>query len=505
MNRKIILTFIAMGIGIFVIAADITSINVALPAVEKDFKINLDTVEWIINGYLLAFAVLMVTCGRLADMYGRRKIFLIGLVLFAAASLIGGLAQDAGLLIAMRVLQGAAAAFMWPAILGICYASVSESRKGYAMGLVFAVGGFGNAAGPLFGGVLTEFLSWRWVLFVNVILAVLAGLITYFAVEEQSAEGEEEGIDYIGISTFSVMILALLYALDQSTSWGWLSLNTVGLFIISMIFLAIFLKIERKRDCALIPEDVMKNSTFMTYCIIMATIVPTFFALFLYVPQYLEKFKNYTPIEAGAGLVPMLLTYSLISPFSGRIYNSLGSRITIIAGMLLTSLGTFCLVFFGLGTSIIYMFLASMLCGAGIGLAIPSITTAGVGSVDESRASLAGGIIFMFQLSGAALGLAVITTLFIDTAINDLIGRISSLDLSLNAANIENIKSFILGSSTEQMLEANVGSSLLSKLLPHIKHSYTEGLRIGLSFSATVILIGAAVTLFFTKGHRGKS
>ncbi|MGI9533429.1 MAG: MFS transporter, partial [Thermodesulfobacteriota bacterium] len=360
MDRKLILTFIAMGIGIFVIAADIIAINVALPVVEKDFKINLGTVEWIINGYLLAFAMLMVTAGRLADMYGRKKIFLLGLVLFAAASLIGGLSQGAGLLISMRVLQGAGAAFMWPAIIGICYASVAENQKGYAMGLVFAVAGFGNAVGPLYGGLLTEFLSWRWVLFVNVPLAVLAGIITYFVVTAQSTESEERGIDYIGILTISITIIALLLALDQSTSWGWLSLKTTGLIVVSLIFLFLFVKFEKKQDCALIPSDVMNNSGFMVYCIIMATFIPTFFSLFLYLPQYLEKFKNYTPIEAGAGLVPMLLTYSLISPFSGKIYNKLGPRMTIFAGMILTSIGTYCIVLFGLGSGIIYMFLATM-------------------------------------------------------------------------------------------------------------------------------------------------
>ena len=499
MNRKLILTFIAMGIGIFVIAADITAINVALPAVEKDFKINLDIVEWIINGYLLAFAVLMVTCGRLADMYGRRKMFLTGLIMFAAASLIGGLSKGADLLIAMRVLQGAAAAFMWPAILGICFASVSESQKGYAMGLVFGVGGFGNAVGPLFGGLLTEILSWRWVLFVNVPLVIIAGLITYFVVSDQSTEGEEQGIDYIGIITISISIISLLYALDQSTTWGWLSLNTIGLIVMSLVFLFIFLKYEQRKDCALIPSDVLKDSEFITYCIIMALLIPTYFSLFLYVPQFLEKFNYFTPVAAGAGLVPMLLTYSLVSPFSGKVYNSLGARNTIVTGMLLASLGTFCFAFFGLDSNIVYLSLSTMLCGAGIGLAIPSITTAAVGSVKESRASLAGGIVFMFQLSGAALGLAIITTIFIDTAINDFIGRISSLDLNLLASNIENIKSFILGSSSTQFLENEIGSTMLNKLIPHIRHSYILGLKYGFSFSAALILVGAFVTLFFTK------
>jgi MFS family permease len=146
-----------MGIGILVVTIDITAINVALPAIEKAFDISLGAVEWIINGYILAFAVLLVTCGRLADMYGRRRIFLIGLVIFGTTSLVGGLAQSPGLLITMRIFQGAGGAFLWPTILGICYASVSADQKGYAVGLVLAAAGIGNAAGPLLEAFLPNF------------------------------------------------------------------------------------------------------------------------------------------------------------------------------------------------------------------------------------------------------------------------------------------------------------------------------------------------------------
>ncbi|MDA2919609.1 MFS transporter [Desulfobacterota bacterium AH_259_B03_O07] len=504
MDRRLILTFIAMGIGVLVIAVDLASINVALPAIEKSFEISLGTVEWIVNGYLLAFGVLLVTTGRLADIYGRRKIFLIGIVIFGAASLIGGLSQGSGLLISMRVLQGVGAAFLWPSIIGICYSSVPENQKGYAMGLIFGVSGLGNAAGPLIGGILTEFLSWRWVLFVNVPLTIIAGLITLYVVSEQSAEGEDQGVDYIGVIAISITLVSFLYAVDQSISWGWLSIKTIGLIIISVIFLFLFLKFEQKEESALIPKEVMKNRGFMAYCLVMATLCPTFFCIFLYLPQYLEKFKHYTPLQAGAALVPIVLSFGLTSPFSGKIYNSLGAKMSIIIGMLLLSIGTFGIVIFGIGTSYIYLVPPSLICGIGFGIALPCITTAAVGYVEEYRASLAGGIVMMFQMSGAALGLAVATTIFIDTAINDFIGRISALDLNLSGSDVGNIKSFILGSSSEQILEKEVGSSMFNKLIPHIRDSYVKGLKIGLGFTGTIVFIGALMTLFFTKSRQNK-
>jgi len=501
MDRKQILTFIAMGIGVFIIAVDITSINVALPAIEKSFAISLGTVEWIINGYTLAFGVLVVITGRLADMYGRRKVFLIGVVIFAIASLIGGLAQGPGLLISMRVLQGAAAAVLWPAILGICYASVSDSQKGYAVGLIFAVVGTGNSVGPLIGGLLTEFLSWRWVLFINLPLTILAGIITVFVVSEQSTEGEDKGIDYIGIITISIALVSLLYALNQSTVWGWLSVKTIGLILLTPIFLFLFLRLEKKQEIALIPDVVMKNREFMLYCVIIGTLVPTFFCIFLYLPQYFEKFKHYTPLQAGAAMVPSVLAYAITSPLAGKVYNTLGAKYTILLGMILTSIGTFGIVIFGFAASYIYIVPPFVLCGIGLGIGLTAITTAGVGAVKESMSSLAGGIIMMFQLSGAALGIAIVTTIFIDTSINDFIGKMSGLDLNLTAADIGKIKSFILGSNTEQILENELGSSMVDKLLPHIRDSYVKGLKIGLSFTGFLLLIGAAITLFFTKSR----
>ena len=500
MNSRLFLTFLAMGIGILVVTVDITSINVALPAIEKSFNIDLKTIEWIINGYLLAFAVLMVTCGRLADMYGRKKIFLIGLCLFGTASLIAGLSQSAGLLIAMRVLQGAAGAFLWPTIIGICYASVSNTQKGLAIGIVMAVSGFGNAAGPLVGGFLTEYFSWRWVQFVNVPLALLAGIITLLVVKEQDTEDGEQGIDFPGILLISLAVVTFLYALDQSTEWGLLSLRTGGLILISAVFLISFIKIEPKQLNALIPPDVMNNKRFMTYCITIFTLVPTFFCLFLYVPQYLEKFKDYSPLQAGAGLVPMLITYGIISPFTGKIFDKFGPRLTIFAGMLITAIGAYCTALFGFNNFILLAATTSI-SGIGIGLTIPAITTAGVGTVKESRASLASGLIFMFQLCGAVLGLAIISTIFIDTAITDFSSRVSSLDLNLTTVEINNVKSFLMGSSLENIIESELGNSLFNKLIPHIRESYIKGLQYGLGFSGSMIILGAFINLIYTRDN----
>lgn len=501
MNKRLILTFVAMGLGILVIGLDIAAINVALPAIEKGFEITLGTVEWIVNGYMLAFAVLMVTCGRLADLYGRRRIFFMGLIIFGIASLIGGLSESAGSLITARVFQGAGAAFLWPSIVGICYSSVNENQKGYAIGLVIGAVAVGNGAGPLVGGFLTEYLSWRWVLFINVPLAIIAGLMTLFVVPEEKGESEERGIDFLGILTISLSIVSLLYAIDQSSVWGWDSIKTIGLILLFLVLMILFVSIEQKQTTALIPKDVIHNNSFMLTSVVMATVIPSFFCMLLYLPQFLEKFRNFSPLESGAALVPMLLSFAVTSPISGKLYNSLGGKLSIFIGVILTSVGTFFSAIFGFGGNYFLLLPGLIILGIGIGISVPSITTAAVGSVKQSRASLAGGIVFMFQLAGAALGLAIITTIFTDVTSGDLNNRINSAGIKLSETELASIKSFVLGSGSESTLVSEVGQGIWDNMKTQVEHSYVRGVNIGLGVSGILALLGAVISLVSVKNR----
>ena len=412
MTRKQILTFLAMSMGILAVAVDIAAINVAIPSIEKSFNTTVGTIQWVVNGYVLSFGVLMVTFGRLADTFGRRRIFFFGLVVFGLASLAGALSNSAAMLIGARVIQGIGGAMLWPTIIGIIYSSVSEEQKGFAVGLILGAAGIGNAAGPLIGGVLTEFASWRWVLFVNVPICIIAGILTYLEVDEQSVESGEKTVDYIGILAVSVSLISLLYALNMSPAWGWVSYKTISLIVIFVVVMALFVLIELRAKESLIPKDVMTNFPFMINSTIMFTLIPGFFAILLYVTQYLEKFLHYSPLSAGAALVPLLLFFAMMAPISGKIYNKWGAKLSIFIGTALNTIGVLCVLLFGLSSGFYSLLPGFIISGIGLGFAVPSITTAAVGSVSESRASLAGGIVYMFQLVGGAFGLAVVTTIF---------------------------------------------------------------------------------------------
>ncbi len=198
-----VMALVAMGLGVIVIANDFTALNVALVPIERDFNVDLGTAQWVINAYCLVFGMAIVTGGRLADLFGRRRAFFIGSALFAGFSLLGGLAPNAIFLIAMRVGMGIGGALMWPAILGMTYAALPESKAGLAGGLILGAAGLGNVMGPLLGGVLTDELSWRWIFFINVPIAIIAVVVTWVKVHQPRAEVEDERIDYPGIATLS--------------------------------------------------------------------------------------------------------------------------------------------------------------------------------------------------------------------------------------------------------------------------------------------------------------
>src|SRR3954452_2082547 len=199
-----------MGMAVVVIANDFSAINVALPTMEKDFDTNINTIQWVVNAYALTFGVMIVTGGRLADMFGRRNAFFLGTAIFASMSALGGAAQSEAWLIACRTLMGIGGALMWPAILGMTFAILPEEKAGLAGGIILGAAGLGNAMGPLIGGVLTDALSWRWIFFLNVPIAVFAIAVTYRLVKVREPDVEDQKIDYGGIAALSIGLVSLL-------------------------------------------------------------------------------------------------------------------------------------------------------------------------------------------------------------------------------------------------------------------------------------------------------
>ncbi len=396
-----------------VLANDFSAINVALPVMEKDFHTNINTLQWVINAYALTFGVLIVTGGRLADLFGRREAFFVGAAIFASMSALGGAAQTETWLIATRVVMGVGGALMWPAILGMTFAALPADKAGLAGGLILGAAGIGNAIGPLLGGTLTDLLSWRWIFFFNVPVTIFAVIVTYLTVHQPKPEVEDTRVDYWGISTLSTGLVALLVALDQVDDWGWGDPKIVGLLAIAAVLVAAFAFIERGAGMhALVPRDVMRNRSFTASCIAILLMSATFFAALLYLPQFMQKELGYSPLKAGAGMLPFLATFATVSFIAGPLYNRIGAKPIVSVGAACITAGPLLFSQLDSGSTYTALVPGMILLGIGIGLFYSTATTAGVTSVDESRTSLAGGIIYMFQIAGGSIGLGLTTTVF---------------------------------------------------------------------------------------------
>ncbi len=411
-ERSTWLALVAMALGVFVIANDFTALSVAIPEIERDLHTSLTKAQWVINGYALVFGVLIVTGGRLADLFGRKRIFMIGAAIFAAFSLAAGLMPSVVPLIVCRGLMGIGGALMWPAILGMTYALLPDDKAGLAGGLIIGVAGLGNAVGPLLGGFLTDVLSWRWVFFINVPVAAFAMFVTYRLVTESAADVAERHIDYAGIAVLSGGIVSILLALDQGSEEGFGDPAILALFALGGLLLASFVVVERRAgEGALVPKDVLSNRVFTAASATVLLMSAIFFAALLYLPQFMERILHFSPLKSGAGLLPMMVVFAITSFVAGPLYGKIGARPVVAGGAACLAVGIFLLSLVDDSSGYEALVPGMLVLGVGVGLFYSSITTVAVTALDPSRSSLAGGIVYMCQIAGGAVGLGLNTAI----------------------------------------------------------------------------------------------
>jgi len=417
LSKSTMLGMVAMGVAVLVVANDFTALSVALPAIERDLHSKVTTVQWVINGYAMVFGVLIVTGGRLADMFGRRRVFIAGAAIFALFSVIGGLASDIWLLLACRFLMGIGGAMMWPAILGLTYGLLPASKAGLAGGIILGAAGFGNAVGPLLGGVLTDTVGWRWIFYVNLPVAAAAVAITLLVVPQDPARKGEAKIDYPGTVVLSIGLLALLLALDWALDLGWTAPLIIFLFAVGAVALVAFLFIERRAgDRALVPRNVLQNRAFLAAG--MATLLASaiFFAALLYLPQFMSKELGFNAMGSGAGLLPMMGTFMVTSFIAGRLYARLGPKVIVTMGAALLGAGMILLSRISASTTYDQLVFGMVVLGVGVGLFYSSVTTAAITALDPSEASLAGAIVYMFQIAGGSIGVGFNTAIVVSAS-----------------------------------------------------------------------------------------
>jgi EmrB/QacA subfamily drug resistance transporter len=400
-------TLAAVAFGLFMIMLDNTVVNVALPSIQRDLGIDLSELEWIVTGYALSFAALMLTGGKLADMVGRRRIFVLGIVVFTAASFLCGIAESSELLIGARVLQGVGAALMNPATLSIIAATFPPRQRGMAIGIWAGVSALALAIGPLVGGLLTQHVGWEWIFFVNVPVGILGIVASYLFIDESKDTSQEQRLDLPGLLTSGIGLFALTYGLIEANTYGWTSGRILGAFAIAVVGLVGFVLLERHQRLPMLDLSLFRSGTFAGANLVILLVAFAMFGIFLFVSLYMQNILGYSAVQAGAAFLPMTILIILIAPIAGKTTDRIGSRWLMTAGMALIAVQLF--YFSTLGVDARYWDLLPALVIGGIGMALtmtPSAAAA-VRSVPVDKSGVGSAVLNSFRQVGGSIGIAV--------------------------------------------------------------------------------------------------
>jgi EmrB/QacA subfamily drug resistance transporter len=397
----------AVSFSLFMIMLDNTIVNVALPSIGRGLQVGVSQLEWVVNAYTLSFAVLMLTGGRVADLYGRKLVFMSGLSLFSLSSLVCGLAPSASVLIAARSFQGAGGALMMPATLSIITNAFPAEERGTAIGIWAGVSGSALAIGPLLGGLLTEHIGWSWIFFVNVPVGGLALVASLLIVVESRSAVEERRLDLNGLLASGAGLLALVYGLIEANRYGWGSGRILALFAAAALLLAGFVVAESRNRRPMLDLRLFGKRTFSGANVAALLVSLAMFGIFFFVSLYMQNILGYSPVHTGVLFLPMTLLVVASAPLAGRATDLIGARWPISLGMALLTVAL--LVFSRLGVSATFSdLLPGMLIGGlGMGMAMGPMTTAALSTAPVDEAGVIAGVVTTSRQVGGTLGVAV--------------------------------------------------------------------------------------------------
>jgi EmrB/QacA subfamily drug resistance transporter len=397
----------AVSFGLFMIMLDNTVVNVALPSIEHDLGARLSELEWIVSGYALTFAALMLTGGKLADLFGRRLVFVAGLAVFAGSSLACALAPSPDFLIGARVVQGVGAALMNPATLSIISATFPPRQRGTAIGIWAGVSALALAIGPLVGGLLTEHIGWSSIFYLNVPIGVIAIAASFLLIDESRDTREDQRPDVPGQVTSAVGLFALTYALIEANGYGWGSGRIIGAFAIAAVALVAFVLLERHQRAPMLDLALFRDRTFTGANVVLLLVALAMFGVFFFISLYMQNILGYSPVEAGAAFLPMTALIIVIAPVAGRLSDRVGSRWLLTGGM--TLLAAQLVYFSRLGVHESFWNLAPgmVLGGLGMPAVMAPASAAALSGVSVDRAGIGSAVLNSSRQLGGSIGVAL--------------------------------------------------------------------------------------------------
>jgi EmrB/QacA subfamily drug resistance transporter len=410
------LVLVVLTTGFFMIMLDTTIVNVAIPAMSAGLNTTLDQILWVLNSYILVYAVLLITAGRLGDLYGQRTLFAIGLAIFTIASGLCGFAQDANQLIVARILQGVGGALLTPQTLAILTSLFPPERRGAAFGIWAGVAGLATLAGPTLGGAIVTYIDWRWIFFVNVPIGI-AALVATFAIIPDLRPGRRHGWDIVGVILATGGLFGVIFGLIEGERFNW---GEIGSYVITIpevigagvVLLVLFVIWERYQDEPLVPLSLFEDRNFAVTNWIAAAIAFGMMSLFLPIVIYLQSVRDFSALTAGLTLAPMSLTSMFVAPFAGRLADRIGGKYILMTGIFVFAIGFGTLTYVaGPDSTWVNFLVPAIVSGAGMGMTFAPMTTVAMRNISPRMAGAASGVLNTTRQVGAAVGSAIVGAL----------------------------------------------------------------------------------------------
>jgi len=482
------LPLVAICTGTFMLLVDITIVNVALPDMATDLGTSFSQLQWVVDVYALALAALVLGAGSLADLYGRRKLYLIGLVLFAVASLASGLAPTAGFLIAARGVQGIGGAIMFAttiALINTCY----EGRdRGTAFGVWGAVVGASAALGPILGGALTE-LSWRWIFFINLPVCVLAVALTLAAIEEARRPNAPRP-DVPGIALFTLGAGAVVFGLVRAASDGWSKADAWGPIVGGIVVLAGWIAVELRRTDPQLDVRLFRSRSFTGIMLGALLLNGAAFAELIYVSLWLQSIGHLSPLQAGCVFIPLSVVSFGVAAFAGRVLQTKPPRFVLGGGLLLIGAGALLMTVVDAGSTWRVLVVGLAVLGAGVGMANPTLASAALAAVPRERSGMASGAVNTARQLGFAIGVAALGTAFTTAAASSLRTAGAHSPSTLASA---------LSAGQAQKIIGSAGPQGRARLTDLVGAAYADGLREVFLACGIAGLVGGLLVLLLVR------
>src|SRR3954471_6709327 len=482
MNRKW-WTLGVVSVATFMLLLDITVVNTALPAIQKDLGGSFTDLQWVIDAYALSLAALVLTAGSLADRLGRRRVFAAGLAIFSVASLMCGLAPDPTFLNVSRAVQGIGGAIMFAVSLALVAQEFPAGReRGAAMGIYGATIGIAVAIGPLVGGLLTDGFGWQSVFLLNVPIGIAAIAITYWKVAE-SRDPNATRVDWAGLATFSSALFLMVLALVRGNDEGWGSALIVSLMASAAVLLVAFTVIERRVAQPMLPLELFRRPAFTGVQLAAFTLSGSTFALFLYLTLYMQNFLGYSPVDAGLRYLPITVASFVVAPLAGMALARIQARYLMTGGLALTGTGLALMAGLKMDSEWTALLAGFVLSGIGVGLLNPVIADVALSVVPKERSGMAAGINDTFRQVGIAVGIAAWGAVFLGA------GASKTQEVAGSALSGDEARQLIEATSSGALPQAV--SSLPQQAQAKVRNAAEQGFLHGLN---TILILGAALS-----------